>query len=201
MDFINEEDIAFFEIRQETGEIGGFLDGWPAGGLDARAHGLGKDVGERGFAEARRAAEEDVIEGFAALFGGRDRDFQAFLDLGLSGEIGEERRAQRLFQRNIGRRQDIGDYAVSHRRQRMRKASGSDKGKSCCGEATLRGALTADAGGASQASISDVRFTKWKLVLLASLRSRTGSTECRSTRLGKGFGLARLDHGRRLSFH
>ena len=73
----------------------------PLVAFDVRAHGLGEDVGEGGFAEAGRAAEEDVIERLAALFGGGDGDFEALLDLGLAGEIGKKRRAQRHFQRDV----------------------------------------------------------------------------------------------------
>ena len=107
MDFIDEQHVAFFEIGQQAGEVAGFFDGRAAGAFQVGAHGFGDDVGEGGFAQAGRAAEQDVIDGFAALFGGGDGDFEPFLDLGLAGEIGKKRRAQRHFQRGVGLGQDI----------------------------------------------------------------------------------------------
>ena len=101
MDFVNEQHVAFFEVRQQAGEVAGFLDGRAAGAFEVRAHGLGEDVGERGFAEAGRAAEQDVVERFASAVWRRHGDFQALLDLGLAGEFGKERRAQRHFQRRV----------------------------------------------------------------------------------------------------
>ena len=102
MEFVDKQHIACFEIRQQTGEVTRFFDDRAAGGLEVRAHRLGQDVGERGFAEARRAAEQDVVERLAALSGGGDGDFEPFLDLGLAGEFGKERRAQCHFQRGVG---------------------------------------------------------------------------------------------------
>ena len=59
MDFVDEQDIARFEVGQKAGEVAGLLDGRAAGALEIGAHGFGEDVGEGGFAEAGRAAEED----------------------------------------------------------------------------------------------------------------------------------------------
>ena len=61
VDFVNEQDVAFLEIGQQAGEVAGFLDGGAAGALEVGAHGLGEDVGEGGFAEAGRAAEQNVV--------------------------------------------------------------------------------------------------------------------------------------------
>lgn len=117
MDFVNEQHVALFQIGEEAGEVGGFFDGRTAGGLEAAAHGLGEDVGDGGLAESGRAGEQDVIKRLAALFGGGHGDFQPFLDLGLAGEIGKERRPQRHFERGVGLGQHVGNYSVSHRAQ------------------------------------------------------------------------------------
>ena len=67
MDFVDEQHVALLEIGEQAGEVAGLLDGRAAGALEVRAHRLGEDVGEGGLAEAGRAAEQDVIERFAAL--------------------------------------------------------------------------------------------------------------------------------------
>jgi hypothetical protein len=90
MDFVDEKDIAFLKIGEESGEVASFLDGRATGALEVRAHGLGEDVSEGGFAEAGRAAEESVVDGFVALFGCCDGDFETFFDFGLAGEFGKE---------------------------------------------------------------------------------------------------------------
>jgi len=48
-----------------------------------------------------------MIERFAALLRRLHGDFEPFLDLGLAGKFGKERRAQRHFQRRIGFGQPI----------------------------------------------------------------------------------------------
>ena len=107
MEFVDKQHVAFFEIRQQTGEVTRFFDDRTAGGFEAGAHRLGQDVSERGLAEAGRAAEQDVVERFAALLGRLHGDFEPFLDLGLPGELGKERGAQRHFQRGVGFGQHI----------------------------------------------------------------------------------------------
>ena len=77
MDFIDEQHIAFLQIREQAGEIGGLFNGWPAGALEVGAHGLGDDVCERGLAQTGRAVEEDVVERFPALLRGLRRRFPA----------------------------------------------------------------------------------------------------------------------------
>ncbi len=102
MDFIYEQHVAFFKVGEQAGEVGGFLDSRAARAFDARSHGLGNDVGKRGLAETGRAAEQNVVNGFAAFLGGGDSDFEAFLDFGLAGELGKNGRSQRQFERNVG---------------------------------------------------------------------------------------------------
>ena len=77
MDFVNEQHVAFLEIRQQPGEVAGFLDGRAAGALEVGAHGLGEDVSERGFAQTGRAAEQDVVERLASAVLPPARQFPA----------------------------------------------------------------------------------------------------------------------------
>src|SRR5262249_53043609 len=92
----------------------GFFDGGPAGALEVGAHGFGDDVGEGSFAQTRRAAEEDVVEGFFALARGLDGEFESFLDAGLAGEFRKERRAEGQFQHGVGLGEDIGHSTIGH---------------------------------------------------------------------------------------
>ena len=114
MDFVDEQHVAFFEVGQQAGEIAGFFDGRTAGAFEVGAHGLGEDVGQRGFAQARGPAQQDVIDRFVALFGGGDGDFQALLDLGLAGEFGEQRWPQRHFKRHVRLGEDLRNRAFRH---------------------------------------------------------------------------------------
>ena len=111
MDLVDEEQVALFEGREETGEVGGFFDDGAGGDADVAAHLVAEDEGERGLTEAGRAGEQDVVERIAATFGGADHDLEAFDGLGLSGEIGEGERAERGLGGGDGRGQCRGDVA------------------------------------------------------------------------------------------
>ena len=101
MDFVYEQHVAFLEVGEQPGEVGGLFDGRTAGGFEVRAHRPGNDIGKGGFAEAGRSVEQDMVERLAALAGGGDGDLEPFLDLRLAGEFGKERRPQRQFQRHV----------------------------------------------------------------------------------------------------
>ena len=58
MDFIDEQHIAFLEIGEQAGEVGGFFNRWAAGGAQVGTHGFGDDVGQRGFAQPGRAGQQ-----------------------------------------------------------------------------------------------------------------------------------------------
>ena len=77
MDFVNEQHVAFFEVGEQAGEVAGLFDGRAAGAFEVGAHRLGEDVGERGFAQAGRAAEQDVVERLACAAWRRRRRFPA----------------------------------------------------------------------------------------------------------------------------
>jgi len=126
MDFVDEEDIAFFEIGEETGEIARFFDGWSTGALDVGAHGFGDDVSQGGFAQAGGAAEEHVIDRFASLAGGGDGDFQSFADFWLAGEVGENGGSETHLHRRVGL-ENFGDHSIGHEPRRMGEGRESDK--------------------------------------------------------------------------
>src|SRR6266850_7432134 len=114
MDFVDEKDVAFFQIGEEPRKIAGFLDGRTARALKICAHSLGENVSEGGFAEAWWATEKDVVDGFVALFGGSDSDFETFFHLSLAGEFAKQRRPQRHFQHDIGFDQHFRNWSLSH---------------------------------------------------------------------------------------
>ena len=66
--------------------------------LEAYVHFVGDDGGEGGFAEAGRAEEEDVVEGFAAGFGGFEGDGQLLLGFVLADEFAEPAGAELEFE-------------------------------------------------------------------------------------------------------
>ena len=90
VDLVEEEDLfALFEVGEDGGEVALDGEGGAGGLLEADAELVGDDGGEGGFAEAGRAEEEDVIEGFAARFGGFEGDGELLLGLALADELGE----------------------------------------------------------------------------------------------------------------
>ena len=77
----------FAQVGEDGGEVALDLEGGAGGLLEADVELVGDDGGEGGFAEAGRAEEEDVVEGFAAGLGGFERDGELLLGLGLADEF------------------------------------------------------------------------------------------------------------------
>ena len=101
MDLVDEKDVAFFEARQQSGEFPGFFDDGAAGVFHIHAHRIGDDVGERGFAQPGRTAEQNVLKDVASFFGRLHQKFEPFADFHLAGELAEHRRPQRDFESGI----------------------------------------------------------------------------------------------------
>ena len=98
MDFVEEEDLFFAQIGEDGGEIALDLERGTGSLLEAYVHFVGDDGGEGGFAQAGRAEEEYVVEGFAAGFGGFEGDAELFLGFGLADEFAEPAGAQLEFE-------------------------------------------------------------------------------------------------------
>ncbi len=94
VDLVEEEDLALAEVGEDGGEVALDLEGGAAGLLEAYVEFVGDDGGEGGFAQAGRAEEEDVVEGFTAGFGGLEGDFKLLLGFGLADEFAEPARAE-----------------------------------------------------------------------------------------------------------
>ena len=89
MDFVEEKEIARVERGEDGGEIALFLEQRAGADFDGRAHFVGENLREGGFAEARRAVEQDMVERFAAVARGFDGDLEIFLYAGLADEVAE----------------------------------------------------------------------------------------------------------------
>ena len=74
VDLVEEEDLALAQVGEDGGEVTLDLQGGAGGLLEADVELVGDDGGQRGFAQAGRAEEEDVVERFAAGVGGFECD-------------------------------------------------------------------------------------------------------------------------------
>jgi len=89
VDFVDEEDVAFLEVGEDSHEVAGPDESRAAAGLDADAHFVRDAVGEGGVAQSGRAVEEGVLHGFASLFGGGVGDAEFFVELVLPDAVVE----------------------------------------------------------------------------------------------------------------
>jgi hypothetical protein len=78
VDFVNEQDRAFFSVGEVGHQIGRFRQGRAGGHLDRGAQFVRNDRSKRGFAEARRAIEQNMRERLAQFFAGVDGDAETF---------------------------------------------------------------------------------------------------------------------------
>src|SRR5208283_3166400 len=74
-----KEDFLFFEGGENGRKVAFAFEQRAGAGLDGNIEFVGDNLGQRGFAEARRTVEENVIEGFAAGTRGLDGDGDVFL--------------------------------------------------------------------------------------------------------------------------
>jgi len=101
MNFVNEKNVALSQVCQDCGKIAWALDDRPRRDFDADAHLGGDDIGQGGFAQTRRAVQEDVVQRFAARFGCVEADAQIFHNLLLADIFGQVAGSQRLLDRRI----------------------------------------------------------------------------------------------------
>ena len=80
VNFIEKEDFLAFERSKDSGEVAFAFEQRTGAGFDRNVEFIGDDLGESGFAEARRAVEQNVIESFAAAARGFNSDRDVFLD-------------------------------------------------------------------------------------------------------------------------
>ena len=101
MDFVDEDDVAPGETREDGGQLARVLDGRPGGGADVDSHLRPDDVGEGGLTKPGRPVEEDVIYGLLARQSRLDEDAEVVLELLLADEVIQLARPERAFERIV----------------------------------------------------------------------------------------------------
>ena len=114
VDFVDEQHVVGLQVRQDRGQVAGVVQDEPGGRTDAAAHFPGDDVRDGGLAQAGRAVEDGVVQGFAAAFGRLDADPQRFLHARLAGVVLQGLRAQGAFGVLFFFQELVGDDAVFH---------------------------------------------------------------------------------------
>src|SRR5256885_3539285 len=97
MDLIDEEDVAFTEIRESTNQIARFLERGSGGAADIHAELSRDELSESCLAETGRTEEECVVERLAAGESGVDVDAQRLVHAILPYEFGQALRPKREF--------------------------------------------------------------------------------------------------------
>ena len=95
MDFVDEQNVALFEIGQQRREIAGLGDHGTGGGAKADAEFARHDLRQRGLAEAGRTDEQHVIQRLVTLARRLDEDREILARLRLADEFRQQLRAQR----------------------------------------------------------------------------------------------------------
>ena len=103
MNFVNEEHIAAAQVGQDGRQIASALDDGAGGDLEVSAHFVGDDRGQGRFAQARRAIEQNMIQGFFAPLCRFDQNMEIVAQLVLADHFGQGARAQRGIEGNFFR--------------------------------------------------------------------------------------------------
>jgi len=104
MDFIDEQNVPWFQIGQYGRQVSGLGQDRPRGGAEIHPQLPGDNLGQGGLAQPRRPEQQDVIEGLAPGLGGVDKDREIALGLGLTHEFGQGLRPQGAVRRVQWRR-------------------------------------------------------------------------------------------------
>src|SRR3546814_8350835 len=95
MNFIDEQQVARFEIGQQRRQIARPFEYRPGSLTQLDAHLLGQDVRKRGLAEARRSEDQHMIECVAAAARCFDGNPHLFAHRRLPHVVGESKRPDR----------------------------------------------------------------------------------------------------------
>ena len=104
----------FSRLVSKPASSPGFFDHRSAGVFHVHAHRVRDDVGQGGFPEAGRTAQQNMLEDVAALFRRLHQEFEPFAHLHLAGELAEHRRPQRDFESGIGLRRFHRELSFVH---------------------------------------------------------------------------------------
>ena len=95
MDFVHKQNVIFLEVGEQSRQIPRLFNGGAGGDTDLYPHLVGDDAAEGGFAQARGAMEQHVVQGFSPHFGRLDEHLQVGLGLGLADVLIQGLRPQR----------------------------------------------------------------------------------------------------------
>ena len=94
MNFIEKQDLALAQVGEYGGQVALNLQRRTRGLLEAHVEFIGNDGGEGSLAQSRRAKKQDVIESFAARFGGFEGDGKLLFCFRLADELAQPAGAQ-----------------------------------------------------------------------------------------------------------
>ena len=97
MNFVDKQNVALRQIRQNAGKVARMLDGRARSYPNLTAH-FGRDnIGKRGFAQARRAVKQNVIERLFSAFCRLYVNCEIAFDFFLTDVFGHTCRAKLVF--------------------------------------------------------------------------------------------------------
>ena len=102
VDFVDEKNGPRRQGGEQAGQVARFFNGRTAGALHFGAHGVAQNESKGGFAQPRRAGEQNVLERVTACLGRIDHQLEPFDNAGLPGEFGKHRRPQGHIERCLG---------------------------------------------------------------------------------------------------
>jgi len=94
VDLVNKQNIPLFQIGQHAGQVSRLFNLGAGSRMNAAADGIRDNIGKRRLPQARRAAQQDVVQHVVALSGGFHHQHQAVLNLLLAAELAESGRSE-----------------------------------------------------------------------------------------------------------
>ena len=94
VDLVDEQHVVVAELGEDGGQVAGALERRAGRDVQVHAHLGGDDRRQRRLAEARRAGEEQVVDGLLAAAGRLEHDAEVLLQLALADELVEAARPQ-----------------------------------------------------------------------------------------------------------
>ena len=94
VDLVDEQDVAVVEVGEDRRQVAGPLESGPRGDAEVGPQLVGHDLGQRGLAQTRPAAEKQVVDVvLAAAHCGTDQDLEMGLHPVLADELRKRTRA------------------------------------------------------------------------------------------------------------
>src|SRR2546421_2607830 len=95
MNLVDEEHIAFLQVRKQRCDVAGLFNRRPGGRTQLRSHLIRDDVRQGGLSQSWRASQQNMIQRLTSLQRGFNIYAQVLLGFRLADVLGEMRRAQR----------------------------------------------------------------------------------------------------------